>query len=127
MRSKQSKRRNYISGKKKKRVNKRNMPSNIGNETPNIENELQLTLHNAAYKMTVSRVEEWYNLLNIRYYKHLFETYHIHWVSTRDKSNATLLEMKIKLQSYLPINKKYKQKNKKMPSILMTQYYPEAK
>ena len=82
------------------------MPSNTGNETSNIENELQLTLHNAAYKITVSRVEEWYNLLNIRYYKHLYETYHIHWVSTRDKSksNDTILEMKIKTAE-LPPNK----------------------
>ena len=74
MRFKQSKRRIYISGKKEKRVNKRNMSSFTGNETPNIENKLQPTLHNVAYKMTVSRIEEWYNLLNIRYYVQLYES-----------------------------------------------------
>ena len=47
MRSKQS---------KTKRVNEQNMPSNTRNETPNIGNEPQPTLHNGAYKMTIIRV-----------------------------------------------------------------------
>ena len=101
----QSKRTNYISGKRKKRVNKWNMPVNTGNGPPNTENEPQLTLYNATYKMKVSRAEECCNLLNISYYQHVYETYHIHWTDTKDKSGDTLLETKIKIPE-LPSNKK---------------------
>ena len=110
MRSKQPKRRNYISGKKDRRINILNMPSNTGNETPNIENNPQPTLHNAAYKMTVSRAEEWYNILNIRYYEHLYERYRMQWADTTDKSGDTLLETEIKIAE-LPPNKKEAQTN----------------
>ena len=81
------------------------MPVNTGNGPPNTESEPQLTLYNAAYKMKVSRAEECCNLLNISYYQHVYETYHIHWTDTKDKSGDTLLETKIKIPE-LPSNKK---------------------
>lgn len=93
-------------------MNKRNNPSNAGDETPNIKDEPQQpTLQNADYKMTVSSVQQWYNILNIRHYEHLYEAYHIHWADTMDKSGDTLLETKIKIAE-LPPNRKEKKKTK---------------
>lgn len=93
-------------------MNKRNNPSNAGDETPNIKDEPQQpTLQNADYKMTVSSVQQWYNILNIRHYEHLYEAYHIHWADTTDKIGDTLLETKIKIAE-LPPNRKEKKKTK---------------
>lgn len=102
-------------------MNKRNNPSNAGDETPNIKDEPQQpTLQNADYKMTVSSVQQWYNILNIRHYEHLYEAYHIHWADTMDKSGDTLLETKIKIAELPPNRKeKKKQKNQKIPTTLM--------
>lgn len=95
-------------------MNKRNNPSNAGDETPNIKDEPQQpTLQNADYKMTVSSIQQWYNILNIRHYEHLYEAYHIHWADTMDKSGDTLLETKIKIAELPPYRKEKKNKRTK--------------
>ena len=55
------------------------------------------TLQKAAYKMTVVRPNEWYDLLNIRYYEHLQKTFYIEWTDTLDKGGNVLLETQVKI------------------------------
>ena len=55
------------------------------------------TLQKAAYKMTVVRPNEWYDLLNIRYYKHLQEMFYTEWTDTIDKEGNVLLETQVKV------------------------------
>ena len=61
MRSKSAKYRNYISKKKETKQNH----NAIQYEEPTP------TLQNAAYKMIVNNVNEWYEVMNIRYHEHL--------------------------------------------------------
>ena len=55
------------------------------------------TLQKVAYKMTVVRPNEWYELLNIRYYEHLQKTFYIEWTDTLDKGGNVLLETQVKI------------------------------
>ena len=68
------------------------------------------TLQKAAYKMTVVRPSEWYDLLNIRYYEHLQKTVYIEWTETIDKGGNVLLETQVKIFKQ---NKKNSTKNTK--------------
>ena len=68
------------------------------------------TLQKAAYKMTVVRPSEWYDLLNIRYYEHLQKTVYIEWTETLDKGGNVLLETQVKIFKQ---NKKNSTKNTK--------------
>ena len=61
MRSKSAKYRNYTS---KKEETKQNLNAILYEEPAP-------TLQNAAYKMIVNKVNEWFEVMNIRYYKHL--------------------------------------------------------
>ena len=93
MRSKTSKTRNYKSKSSKKieqiiAENGSNMDTN-GEPLP--------TRQKAAYKMTVVRPNEWYDLLNIRYYKHLQEMFYTEWTDTIDKEGNVLLETQVKV------------------------------
>ena len=47
--------------------------------------------------MTVVRPNEWYDLLNIRYYEHLQKTFYIEWIDTLDKGGNVLLETQVKI------------------------------
>ena len=62
------------------------------NSTDTFESEPQPTQHNAVYKMTNINADEWYELLNIRYYEHLHKSYHISWSYITDKSGTVPLE-----------------------------------
>ena len=55
------------------------------------------TLQKAAYKMTVVRPNEWYDLLNIRYYEHLQKAFYIEWTDTLDKGGNVLLATQVKI------------------------------
>ena len=68
------------------------------------------TLQKAAYKMTVVRPSEWYDLLNIRYYEHLQKTFYIEWTDTLDKGGNVLLKTLVKIFKQ---NKKNSTKNTK--------------
>ena len=67
------------------------------NSADTFKNEPQPTQHSAAYKMTNINVDEWYELLNIRYYEHLHKSYHISWSNITDKSGTVSLETQIKV------------------------------
>ena len=47
--------------------------------------------------MTVVRPNEWYDLLNIRYYEHLQKTFYIEWTDTLDKGGNVFLEAQVKI------------------------------
>ena len=47
--------------------------------------------------MIVVRPNEWYDLLNIRYYEHLQKTFYIEWTDTLDKGGNVLLETEVKI------------------------------
>ena len=55
------------------------------------------TLQKAASKMTLVRPNEWYDLLNIRYYEHLQKIFYIEWTDTLDKGGNVLLETQVKI------------------------------
>ena len=55
------------------------------------------TLQKAAYKMTIVRVNEWYDILNIRYYEHLQKTFYTEWTDTLDKGGDVLLGTQVKI------------------------------
>ena len=70
MRYRTGKTRSYTSKRKHTKVTNKNSADAF-------EKEPQPTQHNAAYKMTNINVDEWYELLNIRYYEHLHKSHHI--------------------------------------------------
>ena len=55
------------------------------------------TLQKAACKMTVVRLNEWFDLLNIRYYEHLQKMFYIEWTDILDKGENVLLETQVKV------------------------------
>ena len=55
------------------------------------------TLQKAACKMTVVRLNEWFDLLNIRYYEHLQKMFYIEWTDILDKGGNLLLETQVKV------------------------------
>ena len=90
MRYRTGKTRSYTSKRKDTKVTNKNSANTF-------ESEPQPTQHNVAYKMTNIHVDEWYKLLNIRYYEHLHKSYHISWSDITDKSGSVLLETHIKV------------------------------
>ena len=82
MRSKSSKNRNYIS---KSKLNKES--GNIATENGN-DSEPIPTMQKAAYTMKVINSSVWYEILNIRYYEHLQETFNIEWIDALDKGGT---------------------------------------
>ena len=108
MRSKTSKTRNYNS---KSRSTKKIEQIIVENSSDMDTNGKPLpTLQKAAYKMTVVRPSEWYDLLNIRHYEHLQKTVYIEWTETLDKGGNVLLETQVKIFKQ---NKKNSTKNTK--------------
>ena len=91
MRSKSAKYRNYTS--KKKEIKQNLNTIQYEERTP--------TLQNAGYKMIVNNVNEWYEVMNIRYYEHLQEVYDIVWCDTSDKDGKTLLETQVKVSEIM--------------------------
>ena len=55
------------------------------------------TLQKAAYKMTIVRLNEWYDILDIRYYEHLQKTFYTEWTDTLDKGGDVLLGTQVKI------------------------------
>ena len=95
MRSKTSKTRNCNS---KSRSSKKTEQIITGNSSDMDTNGEPLpTLQKAAYKMTVVRPSEWYDLLNIRYYEHPQKTFYVEWTNTLDKGGNVILETQVKL------------------------------
>ena len=90
MRYRTGKTRSYTSKRKHTKVTNKDSADTF-------ENESQPTQHNAAYKMTNINVDEWYELLNIRYYEHLHKSYHISRSDITDKSGTVPLETQIKV------------------------------
>ena len=82
MRSKTSKTRNYNSKSKSSKKIEQIIAENGSNM--DMDWETLPTLQKAAYKMTAVRPNEWYDLLNIRYYEHLQKTIYIEWTDTLD-------------------------------------------
>ena len=78
MRVRSGKIRNYKSKKKETTNTETSNTETFDDPTP--------TLHNAAFKMHVKNLKEWYDLLIIRYYEKLQEVYDISWRDTSDKS-----------------------------------------
>ena len=98
MRSKTSKTRNYNS---KSRSTKKIEQIIVENSSDMDTNGKPLpTLQKAAYKMTVVRPSEWYDLLNICYYEHLQKTFYTKWTNTLDKGGNVLLETPVKIFIY---------------------------
>ena len=83
------------------------------------------TLQKAAYKMTVVRPNEWYNLLNICYYEHLQKTFYIELTDTLDKESNVLLETQVNIFKQ---NKKNSTNdtNTQIKHYLMNQYHLKA-
>ena len=80
MRSKSAKFRIFTS--KRKETKQKDIPVSYEEPTP--------TLQNAAHKITVSNVNELYELMDIRYYEHLQHSYDIVWNDISDKEGKTL-------------------------------------
>ena len=95
MRSKTSKTRNYNSKSRSSKKIEQIIAENGSDMDTN--GEPLPTLQKAAYKMTVVRPNEWYDLLNIRYYKHLQEMFYTEWTDTIDKEGNVLLETQVKV------------------------------
>ena len=93
MRSKTSKTRNYNSKSRSSKKIEQIIAENGSDMDTNWEP--LPTLQKAAYKMTVVRPNEWYDLLNIRYYKHLQEMFYTEWTDTIDGN--VLLETQVKV------------------------------
>ena len=55
------------------------------------------TLQKGACKMTVVRPNEWFDLLNIRYYEHLQKMFYIEWADILDIGGNVLLETQVKV------------------------------
>ena len=55
------------------------------------------TLQKGACKMTVVRPNEWFDLLNIRYYEHLQRMFYIEWTDILDIGGNVLLETQVKV------------------------------
>ena len=105
MRFKSAKYRHYTS--KKKETKKNHNAIQYEEPTP--------TLQNAAYKMIVNNENEWYEVINIRYYEHLQEIYYIVWSDTSDKEGKTLLETQVKVSGIMTETNK-NTKNKTHPT-----------
>ena len=105
MRSKSAKYRNYTS--KKKEIKQNLNAIQYEEPTP--------TLQNAACKMIVNDVNEWYEVMNMRYYEHLQEVYNIVWSDTSDKEGKTLLEKQVKVSEIMTETNKNR-KNKTHPT-----------
>ena len=77
--------------------------------------------------MIVNNVNEWYKVMNIRYYEHLQEVYNIVWSDTSDKEGKTLLETQVKVSEIMTeTNKKQKIKHTLQPlklSLPKTKHY----
>ena len=87
----------YRTGKTRSYTSKRKDTKVINkNSADAFENKPQPTQHNATYKMTNINVDEWYELLNIRYCEHLHKSNHISWSDITDKSGTVPLETQIK-------------------------------
>ena len=50
-----------------------------------------------TYIITNANTSHWYALMNVRYYKHLHENYHITWVDFTDKNRVTPLETQVRV------------------------------
>ena len=95
MRSKALKTRNYNSKSKSSEKIEQIIAEN-GSDM-DTDGEPLPALQKAAYKMTVVRPNEWYDLLNIRYYEHLQKTFYIEWTDTLVKEGNVLLETQVKI------------------------------
>lgn len=87
MRAKITKKRNY---------NKNNKTTKSKIRTTSIE-EPKPTDRLAAYKMSALNTNDWYEILDIRYYEHLQDIYDISWSDVFDKSGGNLLETQVKI------------------------------
>ena len=65
--------------------------------------------------MIVNNVNEWYEVMNIRYYEHLQEAYDIVWSDNSDKEGKTLLETQAKVYEMMTETNKNR-KNKTHPT-----------
>ena len=104
MRLRSAKYRNYASKKKEIKQNLNAIQFEEPTPTP----------QNAAYKMIVNNVNEWYKVMNIRY-EHLQEVYDVVWSDTSDKEGKTLLETQVKLSQMITETNKNR-KNKTHPT-----------
>ena len=104
MRLRSAKYRNYASKKKEIKQNLNAIQFEEPTPTP----------QNAAYKMIVNNVNEWYKVMNIRY-EHLQEVYDVVWSDTSDKEGKTLLETQVKLSQMMTETNKNR-KNKTHPT-----------
>ena len=95
MRSKTSKTRNCNSKSRPSKKIEQKIAENGGDMDTN--GEPLPTLPKAAYKMTVVRPNEWYDLLNIRYYEHVQKMFYNEWTDTIDKEGNVLLETQVKV------------------------------
>lgn len=67
--------------------------------------EPTLTTQHVTYKITNVNTSDRYELVNVRYYEHLYENYHIAWMDFADKNGTTSLENQVRVAE-LPIQLK---------------------